>query len=90
MYISTGRYVMTEVSTVEVREQFSELVNRVHYGGERVVVTRRGKRLVAVVPVDDLELLEAIEDRIDVAAAEKALREKGTIPWQKVKKDLGL
>jgi prevent-host-death family protein len=90
MYIPYRRYVMTEVTTVEVREQFSELVNRVHYGGERLVVTRRGKRLVAVVPVGDLELLEAIEDRVDVVAAEKALKEKGAIPWQKVKKDLGL
>jgi len=77
---------MTEVSTVDVRERLSELVNRVHYGKERVVVTRRGKRLIALVPVDDLELIEAIEDRIDVQAAKKALKEKGSLPWTKVKK----
>jgi prevent-host-death family protein len=90
MYIKYRRYVMAEVSTVDVREQLSELVNRVHYGRERVVVTRRGKRLIALVSVDDLELIEAIEDRIDVQAAEKALKEKGSIPWEKVKKQLGV
>ncbi len=81
---------MTEVSSAELREQLAELVNRVHYSRERVVVTRRGKKLVAMVPADDLELLEAIEDRIDILAAEKALKEKGSIPWAKVKKELGL
>jgi prevent-host-death family protein len=81
---------MTEISSVAFREQLAELVNRVHYGRERVVVTRRGKKLVALVPADDLELIEAIEDRIDVLAAEKALKEKGSIPWEKVKKGLGL
>jgi prevent-host-death family protein len=90
MYIQYRGYVMTEVSTVDVREQLSELVNRVHYGKERVVVTRRGKRLIALVPVEDLELIEAIEDRIDVQAAKKALKEKGSIPWTRVKKQLGL
>jgi prevent-host-death family protein len=71
---------MTEVSTVDVRERLSELVNRVHYGKERVVVTRRGKRLIALVPVDDLELIEAIEDRIDVQTARTDLKEKRLHP----------
>ena len=43
----------------EAREDFSETVNRVAYGKERVVVHRRGKDLVAVVPIEDLARLEA-------------------------------
>jgi mRNA interferase RelE/StbE len=65
-------------------------LNRVRYQGERVVVERRGKGVAALVPVEDLELLQALEDRIDLAAARKALREPGRIPWEKVKQDLGL
>lgn len=35
--------------------------------------------------------IEAIEDLDDIAAAEKSLRESGpNIPWNEVKKDLGL
>jgi len=46
-----------------------------------------------VVPVEDLNLLEAIEDRLDLEDIEKALADpenKEAIPWEKVKKELGL
>jgi prevent-host-death family protein len=33
---------------------------------ERVVLTRGGKRVAVVVPVEDLALLEALEDRLDL------------------------
>ena len=84
---------MATLSTVKARENFSDLVNRSAYGKERVVLTRRGKGVVAVVPIEDLKLLEAIEDRLDLEDLEKALadpKNKKTIPWDKVKKDLGL
>ena len=84
---------MTTISTVKARENFSDLVNRSAYGKERVVLTRRGKGVVAVVPIEDLKLLEAMEDRLDIEDIEKALADpenKESIPWKKVKKDLGL
>ncbi len=84
---------MITLSTVKARENFSDLVNRSAYGKERVVLTRRGKGVVAVVPIEDLKLLEAIEDRLDLEDIEKALADpenKKAIPWDKVKKDLGL
>ena len=40
--------------------------------------------------VEDAAMLDAIEDRLDVAEAKKALKEKGSIPWAEVKKRLGL
>ena len=52
---------MTEVTTTEARDSFAELVGRVAYGKERVVITRNGKRQAVVVPVEDLERLEALE-----------------------------
>lgn len=39
----------------EARAKFSELINRVGYGGERIVLTRHGKPLVALVPAGDLD-----------------------------------
>ncbi len=86
---------MSEMSTSEARQDFSEVINRAAYGKERVVLTRRGKKLVAVIPVEDLEALEQLEDREDVLAAErelkrmKAKRQK-PIPLAKAKKILGL
>lgn len=52
---------MTNLSTVEARNQFADLINRVAYGKERVILTRRGKALVAVVPIEDLEQPNANE-----------------------------
>jgi prevent-host-death family protein len=81
---------MTKVSTVEARERFSDIINRAAFGKERVVLTRRGKELAAVVPIEDMKLLEELENRLDVEAARQALKEEGTIPWEKVKAELGL
>ena len=39
-----------EIPVTEARAQFAELVNRVGYGGEEIVLTRHGKPLVALVP----------------------------------------
>jgi prevent-host-death family protein len=81
---------MTRVTTVNARQQFADIVNRSAYGKERIVLTRRGKDVVALVPIEDLNFIEELEDRLDIEAARKALKEPGSVSWQKVKKDLGL
>ena len=82
---------MTKVSTVQARDQFSEVINRVAYGKERVVLTRRGKDLVGVVPIEDIRLLEALEDQLDRAAATDALADyalHGGMDWEQVKAEM--
>lgn len=49
------------MNVVEARRNFSELINRVAYGGRRVVVERRGRPLAALISVEDLAKLEAWE-----------------------------
>ena len=82
-------------SVSEARRDFAQLVNRVTYGGERVVLTKNNKRAAAIVSAEDLDLLEILEDAIDVHEARKILQRmkaKGEkpIPWSQVKKELGL
>jgi prevent-host-death family protein len=72
------------------RQNFSDMVSRAAYGGERIIVHRRKKPVAAVVPIEDLELIERIEGHLDLKAALKALKEPGTIPWETVKKKLRL
>ena len=84
---------MGHVNTVNARAQFSEIINRAAFGKERVTLTRRGKEIVAVVPIEDVRLLEALEDKIDLEEAREALAEakkKGTVSWAKFKKELGM
>lgn len=74
---------MTTLSTTEAHEKFSELLRRVAAEKERIILTRAGEELVAVIPIEDLALVEAREDRADLEDAREALREareKGTTP----------
>ncbi len=81
---------MTKLAATAVRDAFSETINRVAYSGERIALERHGKTVAGLVSAEDLELLEALEDRIDLAAARKALRAPGRRGWAKVKAELGL
>lgn len=84
---------MTKLKISEARKEFAELINRVAYGDERIILERSGKELAAVIPINDLELLEAIEDLIDLNEVKKALanpKNRKPVAWGKVKKELGL
>jgi prevent-host-death family protein len=81
---------MKTLDADNLRRQVLEALNKVAYAGERITINRHGKPVAVLVPVEDAELLEAIEDRVDVALAKKALKEKGSIPWAKAKEELGL
>ncbi|MFE4690415.1 type II toxin-antitoxin system Phd/YefM family antitoxin [Streptomyces sp. NPDC056749] len=60
-----------EIPVTQARAELAELINRVVYGGERVVVTRHGKPLVALVSAADLQRLENEEVEAQEAAAEE-------------------
>ncbi len=47
-----------EVPVTQARAELAELVSQVGYRGERIVLTRHGRALAALVPVEDLEALE--------------------------------
>ena len=59
----------------EARQAFSEVVMDAAVRKQRVVVTRHGRPAVAVVPIEDLEILEALEDERDAAEIRAALAE---------------
>lgn len=81
------------VSASEARAHLADLLDRVSQGGDRVVIERRGKVLGAVVSRQDLEVLEQVrelEDEEDRAAVARARKERGSIAWTLIKRDLGL
>ena len=84
--------VPKRLSATKARREFANLVNRVAFSGERIVLERHGKGVMALVSVEDLELLEKIEDRLDLSEARKRLadRRDNSIPWKDVKAKLGL
>lgn len=76
----------------EVRREIADTVNQVAYGKERIVLERRGKKIAAIVSIEDLELLEKIEDYIDIHEVDRLLADPGEkpLPYEQVRKELGL
>jgi prevent-host-death family protein len=66
---------MMTLSIAEARNNLADAINRVSYGGERVVFARRGKAVAALVSADDLALLQRLEDAVDIRTSAKVLKE---------------
>jgi prevent-host-death family protein len=86
---------MEKFSTVEAREKFGSIVRKAAEDKERIVLTKRGKEWAALVPMEDVRLLEELEDRLDLEEARAALSEAKddtapTVSWEKLKAELGL
>ena len=83
--------MLNRITTVDARKKFSNIINRVAFGGESFVLTRRGEPIAALVSLKELKLLQEIEDRIDIEEAWKAKKEPGEpMPWDELKKELEL
>ena len=65
----------TEVSASSVRQNLSKIIDGVRVEGERILVTQHGHPVAAVIDVEDLELLQLLEDRMDVAEARRRMKE---------------
>ena len=84
---------MLLVPVSKARNDMKDLVNRVAYGKERIYLTAYDKKMVAIVPIEDIETLEALERAEDIRIAEariKIAESDGTLSSKELKKRLGL
>lgn len=90
---------MTSIEALPIsdaRSQLAAIIDQTRAEHEPVYLTRRGRRVAAVIDADDLDrLLELAEDMADIRAAEQARAEieatgQTPVPWDEVKADLGL
>jgi prevent-host-death family protein len=56
--------MITQVSIGQIKRDISELVNRVTYAGDRIILTSRGKPKAALVSMQDYERLLKSEGRL--------------------------
>jgi prevent-host-death family protein len=86
---------MTEITVTDARARLADVVDAARVSHDPVYLTRRGRRVAAVIDADDLDrLIAASEDLADIEAAKAARDELASgetaIPWEQVKADLGL
>ncbi|QLH20015.1 type II toxin-antitoxin system Phd/YefM family antitoxin [Streptomyces sp. Rer75] len=76
-----------EIPVTQARAELADLINRVVYGGERVVLTRHGKPLVALVSSADLQRLDAVEAEAEaeeqVISTVSAMRPTSSAPGER-------
>jgi prevent-host-death family protein len=83
-----------DISIAELRARLGDLVSRVSYKHDRVVITKHGKPVAALISASDMEKFEELEDWNDNQAAEASDRETkrngGPIPWRTFKREMKL
>ena len=85
-----------ELSVSQARERFAGALEHATSSHRPVYITRRGKRVAAIVDAAELtRITDLAEDMEDILAAEAAREEmrataEEPIPWDEVKADLGL
>ena len=92
--VSAHNDAMSEMTVTDARARLADVVDSARVRHDPVYLTRRGRRVAAVIDADDLDrLIEAAEDLADIEAARAAREEidvDGAIPWEQVKADLGM
>ena len=87
-----------EISVGEARDHMSSILNHVAFGGERYTLTRHGREIAVILSIKEWraieQLLQKLEDEEDIRDAEAALERvrqgEPIIPFEEVKRKLGL
>jgi prevent-host-death family protein len=83
---------ITTMNTSDAKEQFTDLINRVSHGKEHIILTRRGKEIAAIIPLEDFKLLQDSQDKNDLRDAIDALKEArshGTFNLEQLREEVG-
>lgn len=80
---------MIRLPASQARERFSEILNEVAHGNQRMVLQRHGKDVAAVISAEDLARFEELEDRADLLLMEQVIeRGEAPITWDQAKAEL--
>ena len=80
-----------DMTTAEARKNLADVLNRVAYTRERVVVTRHGREIAAIVSMEDLSLIERLRtllDQKEVADALDELEAGESVSWGALREEL--
>ena len=53
--------IMDEIPASEARQRLPEILNEVSYKKKRVIITKRGKQVAAIISIEELEALKCLQ-----------------------------
>lgn len=71
-----------QVSIGQVKRDISDLVNRVAYSGERIVLTSRGKPKAVLVSMEDYSKIKEADEQAQIVYREKWLADSRSLANQ--------
>ena len=84
---------MVTVPVVTARLELAELLNKVAYRDERVVITRQGKPIAALVPLHTLSILDKLFSVLDEEKVRSVLEREsdaGDLTEEELMRQLGI
>lgn len=66
---------MEKITTTKARDSFADIISKIAFGKERIILTRNGREIAAIISVENLE---EFEDLADLEQARNAIAETGT------------
>lgn len=84
---------MTSASLQQIQTDLPAYLKLTTEDHERIILKDNGKEVAALVPFEDIQALEAIEDRLDLEDALISISEArngNTTSWESLKKELGI
>ena len=77
------------ISFSDARANLAELVAKAKYQGDRYLISKHGKQVAGLISLQDLQLLEALEDKIALQGIAQ-IRKEDTVTLKGAKAILGL
>lgn len=80
------------INTIDAKEEFSQLINRVSQNKERIILMRRGKEIAAIIPIEEFTQLQVAQNQADLNEALEALKEarkQGSLTLDELKTAIG-
>jgi PHD/YefM family antitoxin component YafN of YafNO toxin-antitoxin module len=68
---------MLHATTAELRDNMDLFISRVNAENEPLIISSENRVLAVMMPVTNPAYLEEMEDRMDIAAADRAMEEEG-------------
>ena len=81
------------VHAASARERWSDVLNRVFHAGECIIIVRHGREVAAMIPVEDVALLDHLIDQDDIEAARRVIGmgySQRPRPWSEFKRSWGI